>query len=448
MILWLDFVGPYAAADVAARNSPEWPPHPDRVFQALVDASRPEERDVLAWLESQPAPAIACGDAVPMQPAEAFVPVNYPGADIPERRVHQPRAFPLCWPRGPVALMWGDAPAGHFEALARIASRITHVGRAESVVVADVKAGTVDAAWVPSARGELSLRVPRPGRLAALDRAFADGRHAPTAGWERYARAGVDIADGPWSELVAVRLPHPLGIERVVAAADALRNAVLSHLGDAAPAVAHGHGRGDHVAWVGLPNLSPFAAGELLGLAMVLPNNVDPLERAQCVRALLAIDHVMISGRRVPIERPSFAMSLDAKTWARPATLWVSATPVVLDRFPRRGLGAEQVVSDGVARAGYPRPLRVWLSTQNAGPFPASGHFRLRRPGKLYTHAVIEFAQPVRGPVLVGAERHFGLGLFLPQRAARTTSAGDLSQGSRARQTTRPGRAKTSGLRR
>ena len=46
-----------------SREEPEWPPHPDRAFMALVAAwgesgEDPSERAALEWLESQPSPAI------------------------------------------------------------------------------------------------------------------------------------------------------------------------------------------------------------------------------------------------------------------------------------------------------------------------------------------------------------------------------------------------------
>jgi CRISPR-associated protein Csb2 len=108
-------------------------------------------------------------------------------------------------------------------------------------------------------------------------------------------------------------------------------------------------------------------------------------------------------------------MSLHQKTWTQPATHWATATPVVLDRFPKRNLSAEAIVAEGCVRAGYPRPVRVELSATSALAMPAASAFRLRKPGSLYAHARLEFAEPVRGPMLVGKERYFGLGLCLPQ---------------------------------
>ncbi len=64
------------------RRQPEWPPHPARLFSALVavwaDADEPdaEERTALEWLESQAPPEIAASEAVPRKAVSHFVPVN------------------------------------------------------------------------------------------------------------------------------------------------------------------------------------------------------------------------------------------------------------------------------------------------------------------------------------------------------------------------------------
>ena len=64
------------------RRQPEWPPHPARLFSALVaawaDADEPDspERAALEWLESQAPPALSASEAVPRRVVSHFVPVN------------------------------------------------------------------------------------------------------------------------------------------------------------------------------------------------------------------------------------------------------------------------------------------------------------------------------------------------------------------------------------
>ncbi|MCY4427350.1 MAG: type I-U CRISPR-associated protein Csb2 [Halieaceae bacterium] len=64
------------------RRRSEWPPHPARLYSALVaawaDTDEPDykERAALEWLESQKPPAIASSSAVPRKVVSHFVPVN------------------------------------------------------------------------------------------------------------------------------------------------------------------------------------------------------------------------------------------------------------------------------------------------------------------------------------------------------------------------------------
>ena len=78
------------------RRQPEWPPHPARLFSALVaawadaDEPDPSERAALEWLESRPTPAISAPDAVPRRVISHFVPVN--DASVVPRRWYERRA--------------------------------------------------------------------------------------------------------------------------------------------------------------------------------------------------------------------------------------------------------------------------------------------------------------------------------------------------------------------
>ncbi len=78
------------------RRQPEWPPHPARLFSALVatwaDAHEPDiaERAALEWLETLPPPGIAASKAVPRSAVSYFVPVN--DAFVFSRRWYERRA--------------------------------------------------------------------------------------------------------------------------------------------------------------------------------------------------------------------------------------------------------------------------------------------------------------------------------------------------------------------
>lgn len=422
MKLSIEFLGLYGAANVTARSTVEWPPHPDRLYQALVDAALPQDRPALAWIEQQVPPDVDCGAAVPLQwgrKGKAYVPTNYPNDTLPDLRKKQDRQFPMAVPDGPVSYVWhADPPPQVFDSILRTAERVTHLGRSDSLTMVAVELGTTPCRWTVQDNGSVAMRVPRQGRLQQLDAAFASGRRSPISVQARYGDTlELRHLEGPWEGLVVMRLSKPISVEHVAQATDALRRAVLSRLGDAAPLLAHGHVADIHMAWLGLPNLSVYGDGTLLGLAMAVPKDSDSTERAQCVAAMLSVDHIMLAGIRFNLTRPTAAMSIHERTWSRPACRWVSVTPVVLDRFPKGRITAEEIVAQSCERAGYPRPIKVELSQDCSIAMPMARQFRLRKPGALYAHAVLEFARPVKGPVLVGKERYFGLGLFLPQDA-------------------------------
>jgi CRISPR-associated protein Csb2 len=72
----------YTATQFNDRTIAEWPPHPARLFSAMVaawgdnDEPDPAERTALRWLEVQDPPAIHCGQARTRRVVDHFVPVN------------------------------------------------------------------------------------------------------------------------------------------------------------------------------------------------------------------------------------------------------------------------------------------------------------------------------------------------------------------------------------
>jgi CRISPR-associated protein Csb2 len=125
--------------------------------------------------------------------------------------------------------------------------------------------------------------------------------------------------------------------------------------------------------------------------------------------------------------------SLRPRTWCGRARIWYSVTPLALDRNPGdlrsrdasklRAATEEAVesVSRACERIDLPVPKHVeilpsapWAGAAKARQYP-SYPGDATRTQRVLTHVRIEFEQPVRGPVLLGAGRFVGLGLFRPE---------------------------------
>jgi CRISPR-associated protein Csb2 len=132
------------------------------------------------------------------------------------------------------------------------------------------------------------------------------------------------------------------------------------------------------------------------------------------------------------LEEDAVQSTLRAETWCAEARSWASATPIALDRNPgdlssmdpkkEAAAYAEAEVSVALSceRIGLPKPARVTVVP--AAPLVGSDkarHFGAFSTGtppvqRMLVHATLVFDVPVRGPILLGAGRYFGLGLFRP----------------------------------
>ena len=119
--------------------------------------------------------------------------------------------------------------------------------------------------------------------------------------------------------------------------------------------------------------------------------------------------------------------SLSSEPYLKPSRIWASTTPIVLERHLKRKDDAEmrELVATACENAGLPRPdpdrVRIGKHSAVEGMPPArplAGEppwLRWKAPKSLASrqlvHAVIDFGEEVRGPVLLGAGRFTGLGL-------------------------------------
>jgi CRISPR-associated protein Csb2 len=463
-IAWEYLTGTAVAATVTDREEPEWPPHPDRVFQALVASwgergRAPDERTALAFLETLGPPELVAGspeDVTLSASPKTYVPVNDGLTKKALDRDRKERFFPRVWVGTALcALRWPDAEAGpHREALLRLLSGVTRIGHSTSLVRAWLADETPIPTWRPARRGDATdvhLRVVEPGRLAALERDFRGGgegwRRPRTADWAPYARVSpVDAVSGHHTGplLVLRRVAgNPLGLAQAPVMALALRTQLMRHApDDRVRTLLSGHAPDGspltvpHAAFIPLPFVgATHADGHLLGAAVVLPAEVTPDEEDGVYRALAAATDAETGALTLPLgerrsvtfaleERAAPPLALRAGSWARAARGWATVTPLVLDRQPPRTVAdkdafARAEIVRACAHAGLPAPDEIrlldapaWTGAPHARafpPLPTKTGIRRR-----HLHAWLRFGVAVRGPVLLGAGRYRGYGLCRP----------------------------------
>lgn len=399
-------------------------------------------------------------------------------AVLPGRRSRQPRRFPAAIPSDPrLSLVWQDADPDPaiMAALDALARDTASVGHSASLTRCRFHREPPPGVTIAP------LRRVYPGRLQELVDAFSAGRRpSPGADVERERPVeapppsptglfsdrwivleylppegrGDDVAAGGMPDLRAAPLVSKLiratlmaGYQRI-GRGDAIPEVISGHRADGSPSSE------PHLAVVPLPFFRHrHADGRVMGFALVPAKDSDGLKPGSPAetdfhRALAAVSpfaaaegcRVMqvrgdgVALRLSPTEQPE-AASLRPQSFFAPAGAFATVTPIVLDRHlkqvgeARRGEMIDQIRS-ACRNAGLPEPAAIEIykhpvfpglvSAQPSGRSPPWMGWRL--PSSLasrpLTHAVIAFSHEVRGPVLLGAGRHVGLGLCHPLREA------------------------------
>lgn len=399
-----------AAHLAGPEGSPIWPPEPCRVVAAMLATAFHHRLDsrCLETLETLPPDVHYCEDALPSPSYELSVPANHDGKHHSAMRQ---RPY-VCLPRTDIhaAYTW-RIPHDQVRPLMDIGIRISHLGAGASLVTAGALTIPPVPTLVPDREGHRSLRCAPAGYVQALIGAFENGNPAPYLGKDiryRWADQHPQECGGPWSPTSgALRLSQPVDAADGVHFASAIRSAVMSTLGDIPPEV-HGHDSASsvHVAWVPIPHRDV-----LLGIGCWIPKSMAPAHALRVTTAFARLRELRFRGRRLPLDIGGQGLLQD-RVWAGYSNTWESATPIALLRHPRRQLSADDVIAEGLIRDGYPEPERIQITQWGV---PA----RTRRCRTPRVHAVITWPHPLRGPVLAGAERHYGLGLCRPVNTVR-----------------------------
>jgi CRISPR-associated protein Csb2 len=400
---------------------------------------------------------------------------------LPERRTRQVRTFPVVFPSEPsFRFLWaGSPPQATRAALDRLCERVTRLGHSSSLVRCVVVEREVKANLVPQLDGDYVLRTVGPGQLVRLEAEFE--RHqavesrvlparpqrygAPGCSANRSAHAQSTFSD-EWIVFERIdsvryrardelaRSSRPLS-SRGTDLARALRQSLIeTHGSTTLPPALSGHGADGsfanvpHVAFLALPHVNhEHADASIKGVAIALPRNLSDVDRATLLGLVAkweserAIDDdrnamELTSGGLPPFfvrrTEMSAMQALNPGRWCKPASRFVTATPIALDRNPgnlrsnqlnrahKAALEAQRSIADACERITGLRPISVEVSFTPLLPGAQPARDFLPWPGRpgrqprVRVHADIRFGQCVVGPVILGAGRYFGLGLCLP----------------------------------
>ena len=469
------------------REEPEWPPHPDRVFMALVAGwgemeQDDQQREALEWLESRGAPGIrvTLGNSV-RTAYTSYVPVNdssspfikkdkvaTPLGSLAFGRARNGRSFPTVVPHDAVfSLIWpDDLPDQLRSAMESLCGQVTYFGHSATPIRMWVEPNPGTPELTPTEGGaKYQMRVPTPGRTASLVHRFKANLRPLPGLWQGYRTGSLDekslIVDGPFDPgLIVFRKAggRSFPLESCGMIADCIRRTLMSRHENNPPEWLSGHSpdgspsRTRRITYLPLGFVGhEHADGHLLGFAIAVPRDslgemVNDLfhllgehggkdVRSEPLEVEVGSPYLSLAVQSAKEAQPvgQWDLELDEtnernprvnlrpSTWTGPAKVWSTVTPLILPRFPRRGLSAESVVAQACVDAGYPEPTGVYVGKDSIIPgVPHAKLFHPRtKPGippRPLTHATLEFANPLRGPVILGAGRYMGFGFCRPNR--------------------------------
>lgn len=448
---------PEGAANTGQASRGEWPPAPSRLFAALVAADGTGERcsvtdgSELTWFERLPPPEIRAspGSSVHCQKLEDRYVVEHKlrGApedktvqEYPARKATLVRPGFRVSPRSPeVVYRWdATAPEAVLAGLRRRAARIGYLGAADSPV--RVRALALDSSserslgdYVPDPGGDAVITVPAPGDLQLLDRMYeAWVEHGPVVGRGQfpalrhevvYRSPDFPIPDQTGAVVTWLRLSRAVSgrrVSRVTALFKAVVLRAYQELYGEPPPVLHGHGFAgsgyDLARFLALPDVGyRWSRGRIHGLALWLPPSTSPSDAVRARDAAWKVRRLVGPGLNVavaPWDSLDRLVAANPKRWRRGATRWATAFPAVHER--RGAVGLEDVAR-WCRHAGLPAPVAARLARAPFVPGAVDlAPVEVNRPGRPklpYSHVELRFAEPVRGPVVIGAGRQRGLGL-------------------------------------
>jgi CRISPR-associated protein Csb2 len=210
--------------------------------------------------------------------------------------------------------------------------------------------------------------------------------------------------------------------------AQAIRRQVIKHAPKPFPAFITGHEddgaplRSPHIGYVPLGHIGyEHSDGTIKGVGITLPSCLNEEERQVVRQTLGAISFIDIGGSRVGVT-PShddrrFSLSTERYTCLAGSQEWSTVTPISLPRITKSHDEILEMLAMACHHAGLPTPTMIGRLKQSifTGVPWAGAYLPYARGWKRYhVHAIFQFPEKVRGPLIIGSGRYFGMGLLAP----------------------------------
>ncbi len=449
------------------------------------DGWSPEFDRALRWLETQPPPTIVAPRPTRGRPYLIFGPDNDMDLWVHDR-LSEARGRPPKKPKDPAKLrsqlerrpMYVSGVVHYLypgegaplPALEKMAHSLLALGHGVDLAAGDARvatmteiAGLPGERWVPDPGGDVHLFAPVPGWYGRLEDNFERWRRPPSEGTKTVdTRRGTLTPSvrgvpyrSPWSlsarpfhaytlETIEDGRPYSVCWEDAMEVSGQLRHATSEALRSEGAgegflrvyALGHGEGkeRDRRLSYVPLPSIGHrYVDGRIRRVLVVGPQG--PWDsRVKSLGPLLEGARLAVPGA------PAHAFLAQAATddpvlrrYVGPGRTWSSVTPVILHGHDaRRGRvdnpRTRALIEEALEQAGLGGVVKEY-EYRSAPCWPGTGSARsMRVPSHLGTwpryHIRIELRRDVRGPLLAGIGRHYGIGLFAvgPGRAGETDS--------------------------
>jgi CRISPR-associated protein Csb2 len=440
----------------------EWPPSPFRLLQAMVAGLRTVDDAGLRWLELQPPPTILAESAPALVQFKRSVPNNADPSKqnvgstlrlVTVRRVAEPVRYVY-------ALAEGEIPAVIHDVM-QAAQAVHTLGAGEDMCAVNaflsqlpVESTGVLQVWQPDVGtrghahrpGDAPLRVAVAGSLSSMEaryQSFQNRLDQSATGFGRpvlpaaihavvsYRTSAVQ----PRAAVVALRLVSPDGSERfarfhpenAVVVAGMLRHAAMRLAADGEHAdFAAGYGPDNdkdcRMSWVPLPSVGHQHVDGMIRRGLFVVRAADQTR----LQALMD----GFSPKGVPLvdeqtgECVALAQAVDLNDepvlgpYVAAATVWTSVTPVILPGDYGHNIRLlNRLLLKALREAGIDPGLlqSVEFSREGFRRHAVRIHdLRLKEwhaKRLILQHVRLTFKEAIRGPVVLGRGRHYGIGL-------------------------------------